>query len=82
MTNISPKIVFKMLYFTLNNININFLNQNLNKSYILMEIFFLITKKIKLIEKKEFANTIFNLKYKIFFNIILQILQIFKKMHI
>lgn len=30
IANISLKVVFKMLYFTLNNTNINFLNQNLN----------------------------------------------------
>ena len=55
VANVSLKIVLRMLFFTLNDANVDFLDQELRlKTYITKEAF-LTTRRIELIDKKEFA---------------------------
>lgn len=66
MANLSSKIVFKMLFLTLNNTNINFLDWKLWWRIYIIQKIFLTIKYIKLIGKKEFATAIFDLEYETF----------------
>lgn len=66
MTNVSPEIVFRILFLTLNSADINFLEQKLRyRTYTTKEVF-LIIKRIELVREKEFATVAFDLEYKIF----------------
>lgn len=56
LVNISLNVVFRMLFFTLNNADIDFLRRELWwRSYIIKKVFFT-TKQVKLRKKKEFAT--------------------------
>lgn len=64
VANVNPKIVFKILFLTLNSANIDFLNQKL---YIYTtQKAISITRCIKLVEKNEFAAAALDLKYETF----------------
>ena len=66
MANISPKIVFGILFFTLSDVNIDFLNHKLRwKTYTIQEAL-LTTRHIKLIEKKLFVAITLNPEYETF----------------
>ena len=63
VANVSPEVVFRILFFTLSNADIDFLNWKLRlKIYIIKEALS-ITRHIKLVGKKEF---VLDLKQKIF----------------
>ncbi len=66
LANIKPNIILKILFLTINNAKVDFKTQDLQqRSYITTKIFSTI-KKIKLIEKKEFATAVLDPNYKIF----------------
>ena len=66
VANISPEVVFGMLFLILSVANIDFLDWKLRwRTYITKETL-ATTKRVKLVEKKEFAATAFNSKYETF----------------
>lgn len=66
MVNISPKNIFEILFFTLSSADIGFLDWKLwQKTYITQNVFST-TRRIKLVEKIEFAVVAFDLKYETF----------------
>ena len=66
VANVSPDMVFRMLFFTLSGADINFLKRELWwRSYTIEEAFFTI-KQVKLVEKKEFAVAAFDPGYETF----------------
>lgn len=66
LANISIDITFRMPFFILNNVEVNFNNQELRcRLYIATEAFFT-TRQVELIEKKEFVAVTFDPKDKTF----------------
>lgn len=64
--DISMDVALGMLFFTLSNVEINFMDWELNwKLYIIVEVL-ATTKEIKLIKKKKFKTTTLNLDDEIF----------------
>lgn len=60
------KMIFRILFLTLSNININFINKKLKQYlYIIVKVM-LIIKKIELIKNKKFIVIVFNVNNKIF----------------
>lgn len=59
LANISIEVTLEMFFFTLSNIEINFINQELRwRSYTIIKVFF-ITKWVELIRKKKFQLQLF-----------------------
>lgn len=66
VVNVSPKVVLEMLFFTLNDAEIDFFERELRwKTYTTKEVF-LTNKYIKLIEKKEFTIVALDPEYETF----------------
>ena len=66
MVNVSPKVVFGMLFFILSNVDVDFLDQELlEKTYTIKETFSII-KYVEYVGKKKFAAAALDLKHEIF----------------
>ena len=66
LADINMDIALSILFFTLNNVEINFIDHNIYwKSYIIAKIL-PITKRVELIGKIEFAAAILDLEYEAF----------------
>ena len=66
MANVSPNMVFGIFFFIPNSANINFLKKKLWwRSYIIEKALFT-TKRVELVEKKEFTTAALNLEYETF----------------
>ena len=66
VANVSPKVVFKMLFLTLSSANIDFLDRKLWwRTYTTKEVL-LITSRIELVGKKEFATAALDPEHEIF----------------
>lgn len=66
VVNISPNVVFGMLFFTLNNANVNFAKKEFWQRFYTIEKAFPIIKQVQLIRKKKFTAFIFDLRNKTF----------------
>ena len=66
VANISPKIVFRMLFLTLSGPDVNFLDQKLWWKIYTTKEAFPTTKHIELVRKKEFVAAALDLEYKTF----------------
>lgn len=61
-TNFSTNVILEMLFFTLSNLEVNFLDLKLSsRTYFLTKVIFNI-KQVKLIDKKEFVELNFDSK--------------------
>ena len=66
LTDISMDITLKISFFTLKNVDINFIGRHIYcKTYTIAEVF-LTTRQVKLIEKNEFTVIALNLENKAF----------------
>ncbi len=66
LANVKSDIVLRMLFLTMNNIDIDFQVQDLQWRFYTTRDIFPTTRKVELIEKKEFAITAFNPEHKAF----------------
>lgn len=66
MTNIKLDIVFDIFFLTINNVDINLQIQNLQYNFYTTKKVLSTTKRVKLIETKEFEIIALYLDYKIF----------------
>ena len=66
MVNINLDIVFEIIFFILNDKNINFLKKKFDKDFKLLIKFYFYYQINWAIEKKEYIITAFDLRYKIF----------------
>ena len=66
VANISPNVVLGMLFLTLNSVNVDFLKRKLQWRFYTIEKAFFTIKRVELVEKKEFAATVFDLGHEIF----------------
>ena len=66
MANVNLEVVFGMLFFTLSSTDIDFLDQKLWWRIYTTQKALPTTKRVKLVEKKEFAATPFDPKHKTF----------------
>ena len=66
VVNISPKVVFGMLYLTFSNANIDFFDWKLRWKNYTTEKTLLITRYIKLVERKEFGTIVLDSEYETF----------------
>ena len=64
VANISPKIVFKMLFLTLSNVNVDFLGQELRWKTYTTKKALLIIRHVKLVGKIEFAIVALDSEYE------------------
>ena len=66
VVNISPNVIFGMLFFTLNNANVDFSKKKLWEKFYTIEKAFFTIKQVKLIGKKEFIVAALNLGHETF----------------
>lgn len=66
MANIGLKNIFEILFFTLSSVDIGFLDWKLWQRTYTTQNVFSTTRRIKLVEKIEFAVVAFDLKYETF----------------
>ena len=66
VANISPKVVFGMLFFTLSSTNVDFLNRKLWWRIYTTKKAFLTTRRVELIRKKEFAVAMLDSEHETF----------------
>ena len=66
VANISPDVIFGMPFLTLSDVDINFPKKKLQWRPYIIEKDLPITKRVELVEKKEFATATFNPGYEIF----------------
>ena len=65
VADVSPKVVFEMLFFTLNGADVDFLGQELRWKTYTTKKALSTTRRIKLVDKKEFAaeHSIRNMRF-------------------
>ena len=66
VANVSPKVVHRISFLTLSGANVDFLGQELRWRNYTTEEAFATTRRVKLVEKKEFAATALNPEHKTF----------------
>ena len=64
MPNVSPKVVFEMFFLTLSGTDVDFLDWELRWRIYTIKQAFPTTKRVELVDKKEFAAIALDPKYK------------------
>ena len=66
VANVSPKVVFGMLFLTLSGVDIDFLDQELQYRTYTIKKAFPATRYVELVGKKEFVTVVLDMEYEIF----------------